>query len=157
MSDRIVPEDGIILALRCMSGQEEVFCFDCVYSGKGGAFACKKQCTEDALDLINRLKAEKEALINGQETLQKYIMELEKKGNTTMKEITAITTVEITEIAKVKDEVYEKYGNIENIKAEIEQQVKDIIYHAFDCDTVTVKHQIFVRDDVGADDDTDNN
>ena len=40
---------------------------------------------------IDQLKAEKEALINGQETLQKYIMELEKKGNTTMKEITAIT------------------------------------------------------------------
>ncbi|MBO5969137.1 MAG: hypothetical protein J6S14_11650 [Clostridia bacterium] len=106
---------------------------------------------------VAELKVEKEALIAGQETLQKYIIKLTEKGNTTMKEITAITTVEITEIAKVKDEVYAKYGSIESIKAEIEQQVKDIIYHAFDCDTVTVKHQIFVRDDVVADDDTDNN
>ena len=106
---------------------------------------------------VAELKAEKEALIAGQETLQKYIIKLTEKGNTTMKEITAITTVEITEIAKVKDVVYAKYGSIENIKAEIEQQVKDIIYHAFDCDTVTVKQQILVRDDVGADDDTDNN
>lgn len=76
MTDRNFPEDGIILALRCISNQEEVFCFDCVYSGKGGAFACKKQCAEDALDLINRLKAERDALINGQETLQRRIAEL---------------------------------------------------------------------------------
>lgn len=104
---------------------------------------------------IDSLKAEKEALINGQESLQKYIMELKKKGNTTMKEITAITTVEITEIAKVKDEVYEKYGSIENIKAEIEGRVKGIIDDLFGCDDINVKHQIFVRDDVEVTNGTD--
>ncbi len=104
---------------------------------------------------VTELKAEKEALIAGQETLQKYIINLTEKGNTTMKEITAITTVEITEIAKVKDEVYAKYGSIENIKAEIEGMVKDIIDDLFEGDDIDVKHQIFVRDDVEVTDDTD--
>ena len=55
----------------------------------------------------------------------------------------------------MKDEVYEKYGNIENIKAEIEGRVKDIIDDLFECDDINVKHQVFVRDDVEGADGTD--
>lgn len=47
---------------------------DCPYKGIDD---CVKKHTLDALDLINRQEAEKEALIAGQETLQKYLAEKE--------------------------------------------------------------------------------
>lgn len=95
---------------------------------------------------IDRLKAEKEALINGQETLQKYIMELKKKGNTTMKEITAITTIEMTEIHKLSDEVYAKFNGFDVVKAKREDDIKSFMYNSLKCDDVNVKCQVFVRD-----------
>ena len=100
---------------------------------------------------IARLKAEKESLINGQETLQKYIMELEKKGNPTMKEVTTVTTIQITTIHKGVDE-----SDLLS-KDQVEKDVKGIIDDLFVCDDINVKHQIFVLDDVeGADDTNDN-
>ena len=53
-------------------------CNECKYSRIKDENRCGlKGCliTRNALDLINRLKAENEALINGQETLQNYIAE----------------------------------------------------------------------------------
>lgn len=100
---------------------------------------------------IDRLKAEKEALINGQESLQKYIMELKKKGSPTMKEVTTITTIQITTIHKGVDE-----SDLLS-KDQVEEDVKRIIDDMFECDDINVKHQIFVRDDVEVTNGTDDN
>ena len=47
---------------------------------------------KDALDLINRQKAEKEALIAGQETLQKHIAEKKAEIERSQKEINRLQT-----------------------------------------------------------------
>jgi FtsZ-binding cell division protein ZapB len=46
-----------------------------------------------ALDLINRLQAEKEGLINGQETLQKYITTLQAENERLNKEVDRLSQV----------------------------------------------------------------
>lgn len=56
------------------------------------------------------------------------------------KELTTITTIEITAIHKGKDDTYIKP------KEEIENEVKEFIEDHFNCDTVNVKHQRFFRD-----------
>lgn len=68
-------DNEIVKALECCGDEEELhYCVDCPYCDKENDF-CQEDLHRDALDLINRLQAEKEALINGQETLQKYIAE----------------------------------------------------------------------------------
>lgn len=59
----------IIKALDCCCVSE---CDECPYDEQT---ACVEMVKEGALALINRQKAEIEALINGQETLQKHIAE----------------------------------------------------------------------------------
>lgn len=69
----------IIKALECFAIDNDFDVSQCV----GCAFESKSICCENAsegiakasLDLINRLQAEKEALIAGQETMSKYIEE----------------------------------------------------------------------------------
>jgi hypothetical protein len=66
-------DNEIIKALECCWQEKE-----CI-GDKCPLFKSINDCAPliamEALDLINRQKAEKEALINGQETLQKYISE----------------------------------------------------------------------------------
>ena len=55
-------DNDIIKALECLSG-EEIFCKDCGFSRlESRGFACKKNVSIAALDLINRQKAEIEML-----------------------------------------------------------------------------------------------
>ena len=65
-------DNEIIKALECCI---EGWCEKCPYGDRDDVVACQQQNGIDALNLINRQKAEKEALIAGQETLQKYIAE----------------------------------------------------------------------------------
>lgn len=53
----------IIKAFKCLCG-EEIFCRECKYSGHIYYPECRQQVAKDTLDLINRLKADKEKLVN---------------------------------------------------------------------------------------------
>ncbi len=66
-------DNEIIKALECCSNKNAMHCSECSYYDHSAT--CILMLVSDALDLINRLQSEKEALINGQETLQKYIAE----------------------------------------------------------------------------------
>ena len=66
-------DNEIIKALECCRDCNCKEC-PCCRIIDGGTH-CTEIDEEQILDLINRLKAENEALINGQETLQKYISE----------------------------------------------------------------------------------
>ena len=46
--------EQIIKALECLTGEEVMFCRECVYNGVG-AFSCKKELAKDALALIKEL------------------------------------------------------------------------------------------------------
>ena len=64
-------DNEIVKALECCISNTDENCNKCVCSGSN--VSCVDVLLQNALDLINRQNAEKEALINGQETLQKYI------------------------------------------------------------------------------------
>ena len=64
-------DKDIIKALECCM-QDGYACRECCFDEEN---ECIGALSRNALDLINRQKEEKEALINGQETLQKYIAE----------------------------------------------------------------------------------
>jgi hypothetical protein len=69
-----VNDNEIVKALECCMGMIEGECEECPM--------CNKEYCKDALmgysrNLINRLQADQEALINGQESLQKYIADLQ--------------------------------------------------------------------------------
>lgn len=71
-------DEQIIKALECCTLKES--CIGCPFVDSipkkyRGGYACAEEMRKSALDLINRLQDEREALISGQETLQKYIAE----------------------------------------------------------------------------------
>lgn len=65
----------IVKALECCGNSisEGNKCFKCPMCDE--PYGCSKVLCSQAVDLINRLQDEREALINGQETLQKTIVE----------------------------------------------------------------------------------
>ena len=83
-------DKDIIKALECCSKSSKTGdCIDnkCPMLGEFGCYGfADNKLVKSALDLIKRQKAEKKALINGQETLQKYIAkqkaEIERLQNT---------------------------------------------------------------------------
>ena len=65
-------DNEIIKGLECC-GKNPPMCSECGYKGRCNRIDCYDYLKRDALNLINRQKAEIEALIAGQETLQRYI------------------------------------------------------------------------------------
>lgn len=51
-------DNDIILGLKCLAGEDEIFCKDCAFRDMDRGFACKKNVSKAALDIINRQKAE---------------------------------------------------------------------------------------------------
>lgn len=100
--DNVVSDEDIVKALECCIKDDydkirNALCAKCPYCKNTN---CKFLLQRDTLDLINRLKADKEALIKGQESLMKH---LERK-----KEI-------ITELDNEVEEL--SYRNKELLKA----------------------------------------
>ena len=67
-------DNEIIKALECCT--QQAGCNGCPFLNSlenkyRGGYACAEEMRKSALDLINRLQDEREALINGQETLRK--------------------------------------------------------------------------------------
>jgi hypothetical protein len=62
MTDKKFTDDEIILGLKCLAGEDEIFCKDCAFRDMDRRFACKKNVSKASLDLINRQKAEIEKL-----------------------------------------------------------------------------------------------
>ena len=75
MTDEKLTDSEIVKALECCTqGRDIKVCWNCpLYVDLQTARECCEKLNTNALDLINRLQAENEALINGQETLQEYI------------------------------------------------------------------------------------
>jgi hypothetical protein len=62
MTDGKFTDDEIILGLKCLAGEDEIFCKDCAFRDMDRGFACKKNVSKASLDLITRQKAEIERL-----------------------------------------------------------------------------------------------
>lgn len=79
MIENKLTDEQVIKALECCTTDKGEDCESCPYNGmyyEQGFGGCCNKLSRDALGLLNRLNAEKEALINGQKTLQKHIAEL---------------------------------------------------------------------------------
>lgn len=57
MTEHKFTDEEIIKGLKCLMG-EHIVCKECAYSKINGGFSCKKKSATNALDLINRQKAE---------------------------------------------------------------------------------------------------
>jgi hypothetical protein len=62
MNDNKFTDRQIILGLKCLAGEDEIFCKDCAFRDMDRGFACKKNVSKASLDLITRQKAEIERL-----------------------------------------------------------------------------------------------
>ena len=86
-------DEDIIKALECCISCE---CEDCPHDEET---ACKENLNQEVIDLITCQKAEIEALIAGQETLQKYIAE----KNAEIERLTTAYPKTIESIKKMRD------------------------------------------------------
>lgn len=118
-------DNDIIKALECC--REFSDCDGCQYGYlRTGNGLCIYAMQKDALDLIARQKAEIEALIAGQETLQKYIAE----KNAEIERLTTAYPKTIESIKKMRDkakaEAIKEY--VDRLTAEL---IEGGIYPAF--------------------------
>ena len=107
MPDKKLTDSEIVKALECCIGDTDgKDCFGCpLYEIDD----CQAHLNLATLDLINRQKEEKGALINGQETLQKYITTLQA-------EIKDLQKVVVEDFAseydnKIKAEAYKEFAD----------------------------------------------
>ena len=120
-------DSEIVKALECCNHIET----DCELCPLYTTKECSKVMLDSTLDLINRLQEEKEALINGQETLQKYIANLQAENENYSKNNRQMTSDILklykgleqakAENERLKTQLYlEKYTDVakKNIKAE---------------------------------------
>lgn len=113
MPDKKLTDNEIIKAFReCCVKMNGNFCDECPYNN--GGMCNDIQMATDILDYINRQKAEIEALIAGQETLQKYIAE---------------KNAEIERLCSVVDKTdaayFQKVSEVDRAKAEAIKEFAD--------------------------------
>lgn len=53
-----VNENDIVLGLKCVADDDEILCKDCAFNDNNRGFACRKNVSRAAINLINRLTAE---------------------------------------------------------------------------------------------------
>ncbi len=102
----------IIKALECCKSSLQICRADCPLLSET---ECSRALRENVLDLINRLQADKEALIAGQETLQKNLPKV----------IKAEAIREFAELLKTTLESGRLYGN-DAVKVRIDNLVKEM-------------------------------
>lgn len=112
---------------------------------------CRFELIKLAFDLINRLQAEKEALINGQETLQKYIAEQKAEIERLQNSIAVFTNNavdfanEIDRHKKDKEEAFLFAANIVESEKIVIANAKSEAYKEFaeDIKATKITHKIF--------------
>lgn len=80
MPDKKLTDSDIKEVLDMVKAKTDRYCQECSYNDIKVCDICIFSKMKIVLDLINRLQEEKEALINGQETLQKYIADLQAEN-----------------------------------------------------------------------------
>lgn len=104
-------DNEIIKALKCCSETTGSECSECPLLN---ADCSEYDLYKLALDLINRIQDEKQALINGQETLQNTIVEQKAEIDRLQKEAKQTTFEKVEHNSLCETETYkggEKYGN----------------------------------------------
>lgn len=94
-------DEQIIKALKCCS-TASCISKQCPYEKTHDIPKCTTKLTKDALDLINRLQTDQEALIAGQETLQKALAEKNTEIERLNNHITDVTKMVKAEIKGVE-------------------------------------------------------
>lgn len=122
MTDKLTNAE-IVKALECHNNMryDNNACDECPFLNHCD---CSCKMSENALDLINRLQAENEALINGQETLQKYIAE-QKSENERLKEEKSKLENKIDEIYPL---VMQLPNAMEQAKAEAYKEFAELLH-----------------------------
>ena len=99
-NEQEMTDEDIVKALECCSVASFTTCHDCPYGENQFKNHCSFTLSGDALDLINRQKAEIEALIAGQETLQKTLKESQHEAKYFFTERQSLNKQIVKEFAK---------------------------------------------------------
>ena len=92
-------DNEIIKAMQCVIGND-VKCSECTYQKVLPFPSCRRMCAKNALDLINRQKAENEKLKQENEFFRKTIIENAQRA----------LEVTVEEIEKAKSEAIKEFG-----------------------------------------------
>ena len=149
MPDKI-SNNEIKKALECLSG-EQIFCRECKYSAHLSYRECQQAAANDALDLINRLEAEKEVLearIGIYETCNARKDEAIRTLEDKCEELQAVIVKYNSNLAKqvaenerlgITANSYKKmYEDIQHLEIKVDK-IKDLPnYHSFDAVEIEV-------------------
>ena len=132
MTDNKLTDAEIKKALECCSGGlTSDWCDKCPMNAT-------KECDKDllaleklALDLINRLQAENEALINGQETLQKYIATLQAENEMFSEAIYQGTLTTATQLRAEENRFRKQVEQNKRITAEARKEFAELVKGKF--------------------------
>ncbi len=131
-------DNEIIKALECCIKDQHEGC--CKLGSWSEQWNCMADLMKDALDLINRQRSEIEALIAGQETLQKYIAEqkaeierltkrrkeeVEKLMSATDKVITEAKAEARKEFAEKTNELLKRYSHLHKRADEVRRSTEE--------------------------------
>lgn len=119
-------DNDIILGLKCLADEDEILCKDCAFRYMDRGFACKKNVSKAAIDLINRQKART----------------LELQGDLKFVRGTVKRLLELSDEQKAKIEqlkeaysVYEETTGLKQVRAEaIREFAERLKESAFACD-----------------------
>ena len=104
-------DNDIILGLKCLADEDEIFCKDCSFRDMDRGFACKKNVSKAAFYLINRQKPEIDTLKAMIEAAEDHYNPLPFKGifDEKIKEAKAEAIREFAELLKKNARKYTEY------------------------------------------------
>ena len=101
-------DNEIIKAMQCVIGND-VSCSECEYQKALPFPSCRRMCAKNALDLINRQKAENEMLQDLITYQKQKIKEIEQKYNQAVDDMFGLIETTRNEIAEAKTEAIKEF------------------------------------------------
>jgi hypothetical protein len=112
-------DNDIVLGLKCLADEDEILCKDCAFRDMDRGFACKKNVSKAAIDLINRQKAKIARL-------KKELIEQQLKNNLLYETAKETRTEAIKEFAELLKEIddYVSPLDIDNLVKEMTEETQ---------------------------------
>ena len=137
-------DNEIIKYMQCVIGNE-VSCSECTYQKVLPFPSCRRMCAKNALDLINRQKADIESLKHRKTELQIRNQELQHEKSEAIKEFAKRLKERLTGIGRSTTYGNFEYGTIKSyeldnlVKEMTEQTTFEKVEHNSLCETETYK------------------
>lgn len=118
-----VNENDIVLGLKCVANDDEILCKDCAFLDNNRGFACRKNVSRAAINLINRLTAENLELQGNLKFVRgtvERLLETSDKQQAEIERLNHIRAELSREIERLKEAyaVYEETTGLKQVRAD---------------------------------------